>query len=133
MGYRKEPRPVIEKRGGRKGGAVLTSTAASTGLAPRGIIGMETTSTGAPVVYTLNRLPKRGDEFFLFADMVASSSVAPFHINAASASFFGSSSQEMLTLARAGAGAHIIGYSSERWGVFGLNQADSSGNLSTST
>lgn len=133
MGFRKEQRPVVEKRGGRKGGAVLVSTAASTALAPRGIIALQTTSTGAPVVYTLNRAPKRNDEFFIMADKNASSSVAPFHINAASGTFIGSSSQEMLTLARAGAGAHLIAFSTIRWGVVGLSQQDSSGNLSTST
>lgn len=134
MGFSKEMRPNSRARGGRLSGkAFRISTAASTALSPVGMIGLETTSTGAPVVYTLNRLPKRGDEFFLFADLVASSSVAPFHINAASGSFFGSSSQEMMILARAGAGAHMIGYSTERWSVVGMSQADSSGNFSTST
>lgn len=132
MGREKMQRPLLTKRGGRDSG-YRTSTAASTGLDPRGTIGLETTSTGAPVVYTLHRLPKRGDEFFLFADLVASSSVAPFHINAASGSFFGSSSEETLTLAQPGAAAHLKGYSTERWMVVGLSQQDSSGNLSTST
>lgn len=132
MGYTKDMRPVAERRGTRKGGG-RTITAASTALDPRGIIGLETTSTGAPVVYTIRRLPRRGDEFFVFADNLASSSDAPFHINAASGSFLGSSSEDMLTLARKGAGAHIVGYSTERWAVVGLSQQDSSGNLSTST
>lgn len=134
MGFRKEQQPVISKRGGREGG-IRTSTAASTELDPRGLIGLLTTSTatGTPVVYTLSRLPKRGDEFFIFADNLASSSEGPFHVQAASLSFFGSSSEGMLSLARKGAGAHVIGYSSARWAVVGLSQQDSSGNLFPST
>lgn len=132
MGFRKETQPVINKRGGRQGG-VRTSTATSTGLDPRGVIGLETTSTGAPVLYTIKRLPKPGDEFYIYADNLASSSVAPFHVNAAANSFFGSSSEGMLILAKKGAGAHMIGYSTERWSVVGLSQADSSGNLTETT
>lgn len=134
MGYDKEQRPTARAKGGRlSGDAFRTSTAPSTALAPTGFIGLETTSTGAPVVYTLSRLPKRGDEFFVFADALASSSVAPFHINAAANSFLGSSADEMLILAQPGAGAHIMGYSSERWAVLSISMQDSSGNLTDST
>jgi len=132
MGLNKNQRPQLVKRGTRLSG-IRVSTAASTALDPRGVIALQTTSTGGPVVYTLNRAPKPGDEFRVIADKNASSSVAPFHINAASGTFIGSSSEEMLTLARAGAGAHLIAFSTIRWGVFGLSQPDSSGNLSTST
>lgn len=132
MGFRKEQQPVIRKRGNREGG-IRTSTAASTALDPRGVIALETTSTGAPVVYTLNRAPKLGDQLFVTAAKVASSSVAPFHVNAASGTFFGSSSEDLLTLAQPGAAAHLIAFSTIRWAVVGLSQQDSSGNLSTST
>ena len=132
MGMNKQQRPTLAKRGARYSG-IRVSTAASTALDPRGIIAMQTTSTGGPVVYTLNRAPKPGDEFHLVADKNASSSVAPFHVNAASGTFFGSSSEEMLTLARPGAAAHMIAFSTIRWAVVGLSQQDSSGNLSTST
>ena len=132
MGHQKEMRPSIRKRGGRESG-MRSSTAGSTALDPRGMIALGTTSTSAPVVYDLSRLPKRGDEFFLFADLVASSSVAPFHINAASGSFLGSSGDEMLILAQPGAGAFIRGFSSERWAVMSISMQDSSGNITDST
>lgn len=132
MGYAKEQRPVAEKRGHRKGGQRL-STAASTALDPVGHIALETTSTGAPVVYTLGRAPKPGLEFFITAQAIASSSVAPIHLNAAAGSWFGSTAEDMLILAQAGAGAHIVGFSTSRWHVVGLSQPDSSGNFAAST
>lgn len=115
--------------------AFRTSTAPSTALVPLGVIGLRTTSTATdtPVVYTLSRLPKKGDEFQLFADAIASSSMGPFHINAASGSFLGSSADEMLILAQPGAAALIRGYSSERWMVVSLSMQDSSGNITDST
>ena len=132
MGFRKEPQPTIRKRGGRESGQ-RTSTAGSTALDPRGMIALNTTSTGAPVVYDLNRLPKKGDEFYLTAVAIASSSVAPFHINASTGSFFGTTGQGLLVLSKAGDAAHVIAFSSARWAVVGMSQADSSGNIAATT
>ena len=134
MGYQVEKRPTTRVKGGRLNvKAFRTSTAPSTALVPEGSISLRTTSTGAPVVYTLSRLPKAGAEFAVFADALASSSVAPFHINAASGSFLGSSGDEMLILAQPGAGAFIRGFSSERWAVMSISMQDSSGNITDST
>lgn len=127
MGFDKEQRP--RSRAESKFQKFTDSTAASTALDPRGLITLETTSTGAPVVYTLNRLPKRGDSFAIYAKGVASSSVAPLHINAAALSFLGASSEEMLTLAIEGNGAEFIAISSARWACIGSNGAT----FSTST
>lgn len=128
MGYEKQQRPEIRRKGGRAG-AVNTSTSASTALDPRGVISLNTTSTGAPVVYTLSRVPKPRDEFYLHVGSVGSSSDAPFHVNAASGSFFGTSSQNMLALSQSGHGAHLIAVSTARWGAVGINGAT----FSTST
>lgn len=128
MGYEKAQRPIAHEKGDRQG-VVTPSTAASTALDPRGLISLQTTSTGAPVVYTLSRVPHRGDEFYLHATDVGSSSDAPFHVNAASGSFFGSSSEDMLSLGAEGSGAHVIGLSTTRWAVVGANDVS----FSTST
>ena len=132
MGFQKDMRPTIRKRGGRESGMRL-STAGSTALDPRGMIALGTTSTGAPVVYDLRRLPKRGDEFYITVDSVASSSVAPFHINASTGSYFGTTGEGLLVLSKAGDAAHIVAYSSARWAVIGLTQADSSDNFAATT
>ena len=127
MGFDKQMRPTGGQR--RRHLEIVTSTAASTALVPKNVISLETTSTGAPVVYTLAGAPKKGDEFHVHATSVASSSVAPFHINAGSGVAFGSSSEDMLTLAVAGNGAHLIALSSARWAAVGGNGAT----FSTST
>ena len=132
MGFRKEQQPTMRKRGGREGG-MRSSTAGSTALDPRGMWALNTTSTAAPVVYDLNRLPKRGDEFYLTVAAIASSSVAPFHINASTGSYFGTTGEGLLVLSKAGDAAHIVAYSSARWVVVGLTQADSSDNFAATT
>ena len=132
MGFQKDMRPTIRKRGGRESGMRL-STAGSTALDPRGMIALGTTSTAAPVVYDLSRLPKRGDEFYLTVSAIASSSVAPFHINASTGSYFGTTGEGLLVLSKAGDAAHIVAFSSARWAVVGLTQADSSDNFAATT
>ena len=127
MGQERVRRPLYADEFGNI--RVTTSTAASTALAPRGVISLATTSTGAPVVYTLAQLPKKGKRFAICAATLASSSVGPFHVNAAANSFLGSSSQEMLTLPVAGNGAEFIGLSTTRWLCIGTN----GGTFSTST
>lgn len=100
----------------------VNSTAASTGLAPRGVAQLQTTATGAPVVYTL-AAPLTGEEMYLSAGLVASSSVAPFHVNAPSGFFFGTSSEDMMTLSTQGAGAHLVAYSTARLFAVGIRGA----------
>lgn len=118
MGFIKDQRPVVEQPGGRHSGTV-ESTAASTALNPKGLISLVTTSTGAPVVYDLARAPRADDEFEIHATSVASSSVAPFHINVGSGVGVGSSSEDMLTLAIPGDGVIMRGVSTSRWAAFG--------------
>lgn len=113
MGFDKERRPTGSQR--RRHLEIITSTAASTALAAKDVVSLVTTSTGAPVVYTLAGAPKKGDEVHFHATSVASSSVAPFHINVGSGIGVGSSSEDMLTLAIPGDGAHLIALSSTRW------------------
>lgn len=121
MGYEKDQRP----RGvqGRRHLDITSSTAASTALRAAGTISLVTTSTGAPVVYTLAGAPKKGDEVAFHATTVASSSGAPFHINVGSGIGVGSSSEDMLTLAIAGDGAHLRALSTTRWAVIGSHGA----------
>lgn len=127
MGYDKERRPTGSQR--RRHLEIVTSTAASTALAAKDVISLETTSTGAPVVYTLAGAPKKGDEVHFHAGAVASSSDAPFHVNMGADIGVGSSSQDMLTLAISGDGAHLIALSSTRWATVASHGAT----FSTST
>jgi hypothetical protein len=118
MGFEKDRRPVQEQAGGRHSGTV-TSTAPSTALNPKGLISLVTTTTGAPVVYDLARAPVAGDEFELHATTVASSSVAPFHINVGAGIGVGSSSEDMLALSIPGDGVIMRGVSATRWAAIG--------------
>lgn len=118
MGYDKHQRPSVERKGGRLA-EITESTAASTALVPRGAISLTSISTGAPVVYTLSRVPVPGEQFEVYVKSVGSSSAAPFHINMASGVAVGSSSEDMLTLATAGDGATLRAFSSDRYGVVG--------------
>ena len=124
MGFQKEQRPSIRKPGGRNLG-VFESTAASTALDPKGFIPLVTavTSSGAPVVYTLGRAPKIGDEFTLYASLITSSSIAPFHVNAGSGVSIGSSSEDMVTLAITGDAITLGGISATRWATVGSHGA----------
>lgn len=127
MGFDKERRPTGSQ--GRRLLDITSSTAASTALRAGSLVSLETTSTGAPVVYTLAGAPKKGDEVAFHATAVASSSVAPFHINMGSGIGVGASSEDMLTLAIEGDGAHLIALTSARWAVIGSQGAT----FSTST
>lgn len=108
-----------------------TSTAASTALEVGGVVSLESTSTAAPVVYTLARLLDAGELMAVHVTAVGSSSDGggQMHVNAASGQFFGSSSEDMLTLATSGDGALLVGVSTARIGVVGNN----GGTFSTST
>lgn len=120
MGYEKFKRPIDARTGASPDlrmeefqVGVTTSTAASTALADRGAISLESTSTGAPVVYTLEA-PAEGDFLAFSVDSVGSSSDAPFHVNAGSGVTF-DGSNDMVTLSSAGAGITLIGRSSSQW------------------
>lgn len=135
MGREKMQRPIDVRTGAdpdvlmdtfRVG--VTTSTAPSTALAARGAVSLESTSTGAPVVYTLEA-PAEGDFLAFNVQSVGSSSDAPFHINAGSGVFFSASTNDMVTLSSAGAGITLIGRSSSQWMPVGEVDAT----LSTST
>lgn len=121
MGLEKEQRPVLRQP--TRHVKVFESTAASTALVARDVISLVTTTTGAPVVYTLAGAPKVGDEVHFHATTVASSSLAPFHINMGASIGVGASTEDMLTLAITGDGAHLIALSSTRWAVVGSHGA----------
>lgn len=127
MGLDKNKRPLFAED--YRNIRVTQSTAPSTALAPRGVIALVSTSTGAPVVYTLAHAPKKGARFEVVVSSVGSSSDAPFHINAGSGIGLGASSEDMLTLASAGNGASFVAFSTTRWGCVGSNGAT----FSTST
>lgn len=128
MGEHVQKRPLSARR--LRIGEVTNSTAASTALEPNDAIGLTSTSTTGPVVYTLSRIPKPGEQLGIVALTVgASSAGAGYHVNAASGTFFGSSSQDMATLLGHGDGFSAIAMSTTRWGVIGNNNAT----FSTST
>lgn len=126
MGIDKNKRPILADDYASI--RITTSTAASTALAPRGVIALTSTSTAGTVVYTLASAPKRGHRFSIGALLVSATS-AQFNVNAASGSFLGSSSEDMLQLSTAGNGATFVGVSTTRWLCVGNN----GGTFSTST
>lgn len=101
-------------------GDVAISTAASTAVQwfPNLTLALQTTSTGAPVVYDLIP-PEVGDRLELFADTVASSSLAPYHINLPSGFTAAASSADMITLSTVGTGLTIVATSTTRIAVVG--------------
>ena len=127
MGFDKAQRPRDTRKGSKasspsdkldslRWGDITASTAASTALVPRGVVSLESTSTGAPVVYTLKQ-PIKGDEIAIAVASLASSSVAPFHVNAQSGGTFNgvASSENMVALSTAGAGITLLALSSAQW------------------
>lgn len=131
MGYEKKRRPLLETQSGRNLDITL-STAASTALEPRGYYGLQTavTSSGAPVVYTLQE-PKKGDQLGIVAITLVSSSQAPFHINsnAIFSAATASTGHDMVSLSTQGASFEAIALSSSQWFVTGIRGAT----FSTST
>ena len=106
---------------------ITTSTAASTSLGPRGVFLLETTSTGAPTVYTLAD-PVAGDRLSLMISAMQSSSDAPFHFNLGD--LIGpATSADMIVLTTQGSGISLIAMSTSRWGTDGNQGAT----FSTST
>ena len=104
----------------------LVTSATSVGtLGPRAVVALNSTSTGAPDVYTLAAPSTLGGDFFsITIETVASSSVAPQHINAstdASVTFDGAN--DMLVLSTDGAGASLYSLSSSRWLIIGAFNA----------
>ena len=106
---------------------VTISTAASTALGPRGAFAVETTSTGAPVVYDIPA-PKAGDRISLMVSAMQSSSDAPFHFNLGTLSG-PATSADMVVLSSQGAGISLIALSTSRW----LTDGNAGATFSTST
>lgn len=122
MGYDKIRRPLagIQDQSRFLGVEVSTAAtaAASTKLAA-GIYGLRTTSTAAPVVYTM-RLPKSGEFLAVTALAIQSSSMAPIHINAGpTTDTYWNNASQMLTLATQDSGFYAIAQSSSQWLVVG--------------
>ena len=124
MGFQVFKRP-INLRSIRQ--TVTISTAASTSLGPRGVFAVETTSTGAPVVYTILH-PKPGDRLSLMVSAMQSSSDAPFHFNLGDL-FAPATSADMIVLSSQGAGISLIALSTARW----LTDGNAGATFSTST
>ena len=134
MGFEKFKRPLDARTKGDPDfvfdqirQTVTTSTAASTGLGPRGAFAMETTSTGAPVVYTLAD-PKAGDRLSLMVSAMQSSSDAPFHFNLGTV-VGPATSADMIVLSTRGSGVSLIALSTARW----LTDGNDGASYSTST
>ncbi len=106
---------------------VTVSTAASTALGPRGRFALETTSTGAPTVYTLPN-PAVGSRVSLMVSAMESSSDAPFHVNLTDLTG-PASSADMVVLSTLGAGISLIATSTARW----LTDGNQGATFSTST
>lgn len=133
MGFEKVKRPLMEGDGHFLPAPVI-STAASTALEAKGVIGLVTTvaSSGAPVVYTLTAPERAGQILEMVAITLVSSSAAPFHINGGSAVFSyttASTAQDMVTLATQGAAFRAIARNTTEWMVTGIRGAT----FSTST
>lgn len=132
MGYGKSYQPAVRRDERHHPSDITISTAASTALEPRGTIGLVTavTSSGAPVVYTL-QAPKTGDVLEIVAIDNVSSSVAPFHINSAAVFCYATAStgQDMATLSTQGAAFRAIARTSSEWMVTAVRGAT----FSTST
>lgn len=134
MGFEKFKRPIDARTGGDPDflfdsirQSVTTSTAASTALGPRGVFVVETTSTGAPVVYDIPN-PKVGDRISLMVGAMQSSSDAPFHFNLGD--LLGpATSADMVVLSTEGAGVSMIAVSTAAWKTDGNQGAT----FSTST
>jgi hypothetical protein len=128
MGSLRDKRP----RGGARfyRNDLETSTAASTALPANKSYSLVSTSTAAPVVYTLIAPQKVGDRIDFSVHTIGSSSVGggQFHINAGSGVLI-SSTCDMLSLSTDGAGASLLALSTSRWGLVG----NFGGTLSTST
>lgn len=130
MGRDKKKRPLDIRTGAdpdfefdtlRQG--VITSTAPSTGLGPRGNFAIVTTTTGAPIVYTLaNPACSGGDRMSIIVDQSQSTSDAPIHINTGGGGV-NATSEDMIVLSSAGAGISLVSLSTSRWLVDGLHAA----------
>ena len=134
MGFEKFKRPIDARTGADPDflfdsirQSVTTSTAASTALGPRGAFALETTSTGAPVVYDLAD-PQPGDRLTLLVSAMQSSSDAPFHFNLGTLSG-PATSADMVVLSSQGAGISLIALSTSRW----LTDGNAGATFSTST
>lgn len=134
MGLDKKKRPLDMRTGGDPDfvfdshrQTITTSTAASTGLGPRGAFAIETTSTGAPVVYTLAD-PKPGDRLSLMVSAMQSSSDAPIHFNLGNV-VGPATSADMITLSTRGSGVSLHALSTARW----LTDGNDGASYSTST
>lgn len=132
MGYEKFSRPVLMPAIRRLSGLVATTSAAT--LKAKGVYGFETAKTSSQTsdVWTLGT-PKPGDQLTCVAMLVASSSVAPIHINTATSCAFSYSSSatahDMATLSSNGAGFDAIALNSSEWLVTAVRGAS----FSTST
>ncbi len=99
MGHEHIKRPVAAPAYRRT--KVIASTAPSTALGVEGksVYSLESTSTTGPVAYTLAKLPVPGQELVFQATLVGATSVgAGYTVTAASGSFFGSSSEDVITM-----------------------------------
>lgn len=120
MGIERIKRPVSSpSRGTSK---ITNSTAASTGIGVDGVLTLRSTSTGGPVVYDLVSLPEvGGQQLVISVQRAGATSVgAGMHVNAAAGSFFGSSSQDMVTMLGQGAGCLLMPVSSTIWAIAGV-------------
>ena len=134
MGFKKEKRPLDLRTGAdpdfvfdSSRQTITTSTAASTDLGPRGAFAVETTSTGAPVVYDLAD-PQPGDRLSLMVSAMQSSSDAPIHFNLGTV-VGPATSADMIVLSSRGAGISLIALSTSRW----LTDGNQGATFSTST
>ena len=93
---------------------VTVSTAPSTALATRGIIGLVSTSTVAPVVYTLTQ-PKSGDVVSFTVDALSVATSAGFNINAGTGVVFAGTTADMVRLSSMEAAVSFVAKSSARW------------------
>jgi len=133
MGLDKVKRPLLEVEGSYAVPAL--STAASTALGSRGVLGIISTEAAAPVVYTLRAPDRAGQRFEVVALQVQSSSDAPLHLNTGSASVglsaatTAGTAADMITLSTNGAAATLVARNTTEWMITAVRGAT----VSTST
>lgn len=106
----------------------ISSTSDGVTISPYGHTVIATTSTGAPVVFTL-AAGEPGMRKVLGVDSLASSSDAPIHINAASSNVTFDGTNDMVTLSTNGSSIVVVARSSGRWDI----ESDRGATLAAST
>ena len=106
----------------------ISSTAGPTALTPFGFDALSSTSTSAPVVFTLGT-PKANMRKVIAVESMGSSSGAPFHIETSSSGATFDGTNDAVVLTTDGAAIALVALSSSRWMI----ESDRDATLAAST